>query len=128
VTLALLRRYEIFAPLPGPAIERLMASLVAVRIEAGEVLIREGDVGDRFYVIVDGAVEVSRGGRVVGRLGEGDALGEIALLRDVPRTATARAITAVRLLALDRDPFLEAVTGHPRSLERASALADARLR
>jgi MFS family permease len=126
--LALLRRNEIFAPLPAPAIERLMSSLVAVRAEAGDVLIREGEAGDRFFVIVEGGIEISRGGRVVGRLGRGDSLGEIALLRDVPRTATATAITAVRLLALERDPFLEAVTGHPQSLERASALADARRR
>ncbi|HEY5435200.1 MAG TPA: cyclic nucleotide-binding domain-containing protein [Candidatus Limnocylindrales bacterium] len=91
------------------------------------MLIREGDEGDRFYVIVEGTVAVSQGGRHLADRFAGDHVGEIALLRDVPRTATVTAITLLRLLALDRGPFLEAVTGHPQSRAHAEAVATARL-
>jgi MFS family permease len=125
--LALLRRLPIFAPLPPPAIERIMAHLIRSEAATGQVIIREGDEGDRFYVIADGDVDVTRQGAHVGDLHAGDYFGEIALLRDVPRTATVTATTPTQLLALDRDPFLEAVTGHPRSRERLAAVVDKRL-
>ena len=125
--LAILRRLPIFAPLPAPAIERIMAALVRLDVPAGHVLIREGDEGDRFYVIVEGSVAVSQGGRHLADRVAGDHVGEIALLRDVPRTATVTAITPLRLLALDRGPFLEAVTGHPQSRAHAEAVAAGRL-
>jgi MFS family permease len=113
--LELLRRIPIFAPLPAPAIERLLANLVRVDVRADEVVIREGDAGDRFYVIDRGEVAVTAGGVSIGRRGAGEYVGEIALLRDVPRTATVTAVTEVTLYALERDAFLSAVTGHPRS-------------
>jgi MFS family permease len=117
--LELLRRIPIFAPLPAPAIERLMANLVRVDAHAGDVLIREGDPGDRFYAIDSGEVDVSADGVTIGRRAAGDYVGEIALLRDVPRTATVTAVSDVTLYALERDVFLEAVTGHPRSRDVA---------
>jgi MFS family permease len=126
--LALLRRMSIFAPLSAPAMERIMANLASLEVPAGHVLIREGDEGDRFYVIVEGTVAVSQGGRHIADRAAGDHLGEIALLRDVPRTATVTATTPLRLLALDRAPFLEAVTGHPQSRARAEAVVEERLR
>ena len=126
--LALLRRLPIFAPLPAPAIERIMANLVHLDVVAGTVLMREGDVGDRFYVIAEGAVAVTIEGEHVKDLHAGSYFGEIALLRDVPRTATVTATTALTLLSLDREPFLEAVTGHPQARERAEAVADERLK
>jgi MFS family permease len=125
--LAILRRLPIFAPLPPPAIERIMAHLIRSEAATGQVIIREGDEGDRFYVIADGDVDVTRQGAHVGDLHAGDYFGEIALLRDVPRTATVTATAPTQLLALDRDPFLEAVTGHPRSRERLAEVIDKRL-
>ena len=94
---------------------------------AGHVLLREGDSGDRCYLIADGRAEVIRGGIRVDESVEGDLVGEIALLRDVPRTATLIALSPMRLFALDREPFLTAVTRHPQSHARAVALAAGRL-
>jgi MFS family permease len=126
--LRLLRQIPFFAPLPAPAMERVVADVVARDAAAGDVLIREGDRGDLFYVIVDGTVEITRGGEHVSEQGPGAYVGEIALLRDVPRTASVTAKTPLRLLALEREPFLLAVTGHPVSHEAVRAVATARSR
>ena len=126
--LALLRAIPFFAPLPAPAMERVMADVIAMDVPDGDLLIREGDPGDRFYVIVDGRVEITRGGRHVAEQGPGAYVGEIALLRDVPRTASVTAMTPLRLLALEREPFLLAVTGHPVSDRTARAVAEERSR
>jgi MFS family permease len=126
--LALVRTIPFFTPLPPPALEGVMANMTPMQVGSGKVLIREGDVGDLFYVIVEGEVEVTSGGKHLSDLGPGAYVGEIALLRDVPRTATVIAKTPLRLLALQRDPFLLAVTGHPQSVQAAQAVADARLR
>jgi MFS family permease len=126
--LRLLRQIPFFAPLPAPAMERVMADVVARDAAAGDVLIREGDRGDLFYVIAEGTVEITRGGEPISELGAGAYVGEIALLRDVPRTASVTAKTPLRLLALEREPFLLAVTGHPLSHEEVQAVATARTR
>ncbi|HEY7149603.1 MAG TPA: MFS transporter [Gaiellaceae bacterium] len=126
-TLELLRSLPIFRPLPAPIIEELASKLVAVNTSAGEQVIREGDPGDRFYLIGAGEVNVHSDGRPMATLGPGDYFGEIALLRDVPRTATVEAKTHTRLYALDRDEFLSAVTGHPESAEAADAVVASRL-
>ena len=125
--LELLRRLPVFAPLSALAIERILADLVRVEVPAGEVVIREGDPGDRFFVIVEGQTSVSVNGVTVGGGEAGGHFGEIALLRDVPRTATVTAVTALKLIAIERGPFLEAVTGHPESHASAEAVADERL-
>jgi hypothetical protein len=124
--LRLLRQIPFFAPLPAPAMERVMADVIARDAGAGDMLIREGDRGDLFYVIVEGTVEITRRGEHVSEQGPGAYVGEIALLRDVPRTASVTAKTPLRLLALEREPFLLAVTGHPVSHEAARAVAAAR--
>jgi MFS family permease len=126
--LALLRGIPFFAPLPAPALERVMADVTRSEAEPGTVVIREGDRGDRFFVIVEGEVAVTRGGAHVQDVGPGGYVGEIALLRDVPRTASVTAKTHVDLLALEREPFLLAVTGHPQSHDAAREVADARSR
>ncbi|MGZ4150281.1 MAG: cyclic nucleotide-binding domain-containing protein, partial [Actinomycetota bacterium] len=109
--LRLLGAIPIFTPLPTWELEQVAGQLGEVRFDHGAVLIREGDVGDRFYVVTSGEVAVSVGGREVAQVGPGGYVGEIALLQDVPRTATVRALGTVDTLALDRDPFLQAVTG-----------------
>jgi MFS family permease len=125
--LELLQELPIFSPLPAPTLERLASNLEPVTAAAGTVVIQQGDHGDRFYVVEAGRLRVSVDGSAGRELGPGDSFGEIALLRDVPRTATVRAETQVRLHALERDDFLEAVTGHPPSARAADAVVGARL-
>jgi predicted MFS family arabinose efflux permease len=116
---ALLRRVSFLLPLPLATIENLARRARSVPMAEGQTIIRQGDPGDRFYVIADGEVEVSTDGRPRRRETAGDFFGEIALLRDVPRTATVVATRPGTLLALERDEFLSAVTGLPRSSEAA---------
>ncbi|HEX7170665.1 MAG TPA: MFS transporter [Rubrobacter sp.] len=127
VRLALLRSLPIFAPLPAPALERVVSRLIPTEVAPGTEIVRQGDPGDRFYVIEEGDVMVSKNGRQVATLERGDFFGEIALLREIPRTATVTARTDTSLYALEREDFLEAVTGHPQSAEAADAVTRARL-
>ncbi len=123
--LALLRRSAVFASLPPPQLESVAGRTRWVTLEAGKVLIREGDPGDRFYILESGSFRVTIAGRQVSTVEEpGEGIGEIALLRGVPRTATVTALGPCVLLALEREPFLEAVTGHDgfrAAIERAAA-------
>ena len=125
--LRLLQAIPIFSPLSPPVLERLAARLTPVQAQGGKEIIRRGDHGDRFYVVSSGEVEVLVDGRPTRREGEGSYFGEIALLRDVPRTATVLAATDVELFALDRDDFLPAVTGHSGSVQAAEAVIGSRL-
>lgn len=125
--LALLRAIPLFAPLPVPTIEHLARSLVPVRVEAGQAVLRQGEAGDRFFVIGSGRATITADGRSLRTLEAGDHFGEIALLRDVPRTASVTAQTELELYALERDEFVAAVTGHSASAEAADAVIGARL-
>jgi CRP-like cAMP-binding protein len=102
-------------------LERLLAAMVPIDAGPDTVLVRQGDVGDRYYLVSDGQVAVSVDGVEVRRLGRGDGFGEIALLRDVPRTATATAITAMRGYSVGRDDFLAALSGHGLALAHSHA-------
>jgi MFS family permease len=117
-----LRRVPMLALLPEAVLERLAADSEQVRVPAAEVVFREGDAGDRFYVVEDGEVEIA--GKT---FGPGEAFGEIALLRDVPRTATVTARTDVNLRAIRREDFVTAVTGQSEAVEAADALIESRL-
>jgi MFS family permease len=125
--LELLGANQIFAPLPAPTLEQLAESLEEVRVEPGRVVVRQGESGDRFYLVRDGTLRVAINGRDVQTLGPGDSFGEIALLRDVPRTASVVAETDVALYALDRDTFISAVTGFAQSLSAAEGVIGMRL-
>jgi hypothetical protein len=125
--LALLQAMPLFAPLSPPVLEGLAARLIPVHAPAGQKVVTQGDHGDRFYVIASGEVEVSIDGETRATQGAGDHFGEIALVRDVPRTATVKAIADTELLALERDDFLAAVTGHAASSDAAEAVVGARL-
>lgn len=122
----LLRGNSIFAPLPIATVERLSHDLEPVEFGAGEEVIVQGDHGDRFFVIETGKVEVFENGEFRRHEGPGESFGEIALLHDVPRTATVRTTEPTRLLALEREQFLTAVTGHRRSHQLAGDVVDDR--
>jgi MFS family permease len=125
--LELLRSVSLLSSLPEPILDRLARALVRVELAEGDVLMREGDHGDRFYVVESGGVTVSKDGRSVAVLGHGDYVGEIALLRDVPRTATVTATAPTVLQALDRQHFLPAVTGQDEFAAAADTAITARL-
>jgi MFS family permease len=125
--LDLLRAIPLFRPLAPATLEQLARELRPLQIPAGEEIVRQGDRGDLFYILAEGEVEVRIDGREVEPLRAGSFFGEIALLRDVPRTATISARSDVDLLALDRDHFIAAVTGHPESEEAARAVIASRL-
>jgi MFS family permease len=119
----LLGQLPMFRGLGPRELEGLALAVEVVDVAPGTCIIREGDVGDRFYVIDQGEVEiVARSGTT--RFGPGSHFGEIALLRSVPRTATVTAVTATSLLALDRDDFLGVLAGHRPGWEAADAAVD----
>jgi len=125
--LELLRGISIFRPLPAAILEGLAHAMLPLHVEAGREIVREGEAGDRFYVIASGEVEVVKDDQVINEEGPGEFFGEISLLRDVPRTATVRAKTDVELRALERDDFIAAVTGHAASAEAADSVVATRL-
>jgi CRP-like cAMP-binding protein len=115
-----------FAPLSLAAKERLAARLVPLDVPAEATVVRAGEVGDRFYIVDSGTVRVTleSGDK---ESGAGGYFGEIALLRDVPRTATVTAATPTRLFALERADFLAAVTGHALAEAAAEEIVGERL-
>ena len=124
-----IRALPAFAPLPLATVENVSRLVSEVKVAAGEVVIREGEAGDLFYVVADGALDVSCHGsaRSLDPLGGGDYFGEIALLRDIPRTATVTARTDTLLYALDRESFLCTVSAHPCTTESVGDVAERRL-
>jgi MFS family permease len=124
--LALIEEEPMFAPLPLAAKEHMAAALIPVSVAAGEAVITAGEPGDRFYIVDDGEFEVVADGFHT-RAYERDHFGEIALLRDVARTATVKAVVDSRVFALERDDFLAAVTGHPGVRAVGEAVVEERL-
>jgi CRP-like cAMP-binding protein len=115
----------LFELLPPTSLEKLARAAVEQSVSAGTVVIAQGDHGDTFYVVLDGSLEVSSDGRALRTLGPGDFFGEIALLRDMPRTATVSASTAAEVLAIRRMDFLTAVLGNPESAETVEEMVTA---
>ena len=127
VEIGLLRSVPLFAPLSAPTLESIARQLEQVDGAAGDAVIRQGDAGDRWYVVADGRLRVERDGIELAELERGSGFGEIALLRDVPRTATVTCVTDCILYALEKEPFLEAVTGHPQVSSEVERMVDAHL-
>lgn len=121
-----MRRNQLFAPLPLTALDRLAESAVPVAYESGDIVMRQGDVGDHYLLISEGEVVVSDDRGLLRKCGRGEGVGEIALLRRVPRTASVAAASAVRGLQIDSETFLSAVAG-PAAAAAAEALVSARL-
>jgi MFS family permease len=123
----LLDQLPMFRPLSLPAIEQLADRLEPHTFEVGAHVVTQGNEGDCLYVIEHGTVHVVRNDSVTGELGAGDCFGEIALLRDVPRTSSVVATTALRVHSLARDGFLAALAGPAASRAAAEALVSHRL-
>jgi MFS family permease len=126
--LVLLGRIPMFAPLPRVDLERLARQFDRIETPAGTDVIRQGDVGDRFYIVDAGRFEIVIDGTRLRVQGEGDYFGEIALLQDVPRTATVRAIEDGAVWALDQEEFLATLTDLPQAARAARAISAERLR
>jgi hypothetical protein len=124
---ALLRGIPLFAMLPLAALERVATGMREVRFAAGERLMSQGEEGDTFVVIEHGDVEVAMDGQPHHREGAGAGIGEIALLRAIPRTATVTAVDDVDAWSIDCETFLGAVTGHEGSAAAAHAVVESRL-
>jgi hypothetical protein len=122
-----LRKVPMLRPLPISTIEQLARQVREESVPPGATVIEQGDVGNSFYVIVDGKVEVKQNSQLLSVLSDGDSFGEIALLRDVPRTTTVRARTPLTLYALDRREFVPTVSGYSASAVEAEALVEDRL-
>ena len=125
--LELLRRIAIFAELPEQVLERLASGATAVSVAADGVVVSRGEAGNHFYAIAAGRAGVELDDGTTRELGPGDFFGEIALLRNVPRTATVRALEPLRLFAVERDEFLTAVTGDAPTLAAAENIVTTRL-
>jgi MFS family permease len=123
----LLRELVVFAPLSLPALEGIAVHLRPVAVAEDTVVVREGDAGDDFYIVEEGTLAVTVGAEPRPPIHPGGFFGEIALLRDTPRTATVRATSDCRLLALGRDQFLAAVTGHAETAAAADLVVARRL-
>jgi CRP-like cAMP-binding protein len=113
--------------LPPPTLESLARALIPEDVAPGVEVVTQGDEGDRFYVIADGEVDVIADGVHLATLQRGDGFGEIALMYDVPRTATVRTQNEARLYALEREDFIVALTGHLPAQTLAQGLASERL-
>lgn len=119
--IGVLKRVGMLRPLPMPAIENLAVHIDHTEVPAGQEVFRQGEDGDSFYVIKQGEAEVIGDGSLVRTMGPGDGFGEIALIRDTPRTATVRARTALVLYTLERRHFIPAVGGYASSTREADS-------
>jgi MFS family permease len=121
---ALLHRVPFLSVLPLRTLEQLSRQAQVRDVGSDIDVIRQGDSGEHYYVIASGTAVVITDGTAVRHLGPGQGFGEIALLRDIPRTATVRTTSAASLVALERDPFIAAVTGTTPAHEAAHRTAD----
>ena len=120
-----LRAAPLFASLSADTLLPVAAMCGEVSLQRGEVLFEAGDIGDALYVLIDGGVDVVKGGEVIAKLGAGECVGEMAALDYEPRSATVRAHETTHLIRLERNDLMDLLTDYPelvRSL--ASVLVD----
>jgi hypothetical protein len=125
--LELLGGLEPFASLPSTTLQELAAALRPLRAVAGESIVRQGEQGQDYFVLAAGACQAAVDGTIATVHRPGEGFGEIALLRNVPRTATVTAIEDSELYALRRSAFLGALAGHAGAAVAAEGVATARL-
>ena len=104
-----MRKVPLFRGMSGSALETVADRASETTFEDGEAVTREGEPGKTFYIVVEGRLQVSKHGTLVGELGPGDFLGEISLIDGRPRTATVTAVGPVQALVIRRADFLEMV-------------------
>jgi MFS family permease len=126
-TFKTLRAVDMFAPLSLATLENISRRVDAIHVHAGDTVMREGECGDRFYVVAEGRLDVTCERGAYPPVGAGDVIGEIALLQDIPRTATVTARDDCLLYALDRESFLCAVSSHASATSAARRVASERL-
>jgi MFS family permease len=124
---ALLRQVSFFGPLPFAIVEHLASRLQSATYEPEDVIIQDGEPAERFYMISGGRARVCKDGSQLREMGTGESFGEIALLREVPRTATVIAVSRLEARTLAREEFLAAVTGNAESTQGADEVISARL-
>ena len=127
VEMGMLRNMRMFSALPAAPLETLAREAHYVNVHPGTAIISEGEEGDGYYAITDGAVRVTKGEREIRRLDSGDGFGEIALLHPVRRTATVTATSETTLLRIGREAFLTAMHAHPATSAAAERIARALL-
>lgn len=127
VQIALLRSMPHFSALPAPQLEGLAQAAERRSFTSGQTIIRQGEPGTEFYAIAEGTVDVSVDGQHVRTCGRPEGFGEIALLRNEPRSATVVANGPVVLYALDGETFMTVVTGHDATHRHSEGIADERL-
>jgi CRP-like cAMP-binding protein len=109
-----LRRSPLFADLSKDELEQLAKRTEDLEVPEGKILTREGETAQEFFVIIDGEVDVTKGGTRLRTLGEGEFFGEIGLFEDVPRTATVTAVTPLRFFVLTRQSFWGMIDSMPQ--------------
>jgi ATP-binding cassette subfamily B protein len=121
-----LAEMPLFEDVEASALTELAALFATEQIPEARDIIREGDRGDRFYILVRGTAEVIKGSRRVAVLQDGDYFGEIALLSDQPRNATVRSMTPCVCLILQREHFRAMLNRSAPLRERIRQVAQAR--
>ena len=124
----LLRNVPLFSGLSAKELMSLSRLMDEIDLKPGTVIIREGNTGGEFFIVLEGTIEVKRKGRRLARLGPGDYLGEIALIDHGPRTATAMVETDARLLVLASREFHSMLASDPRIENKILRTLAARVR
>jgi CRP-like cAMP-binding protein len=123
-----LRAAPLFAELSAETLLPVAALCNEVSLERGDVLFESGDMGDALYVLVDGGVEVVKGGEVIARLGPGECVGEMAALDYEPRSATVRASGSTHMVRLERNDLMDLLTDYPELVRSLAAVLVQRIR